>query len=180
MTSPAWVALTPADDLVRLRLAPVWTMACRRRRCRYCHRLFWPNPHVKERQIACSDVNCQKERGAEARQNWRSRPRNQSYFRGRYPYLKEWLARTENAGYLRSYRRGKREASATSPAPQPVEAVPPSTAAPPDSPSMQQLISDIQHELRVLSRSVSGIQARLPQGDIQDASSPESGSRSGS
>ena len=153
-------------------------MARRRRRCRFCDRLFWPNPRVKDRQLACSDARCQKERVAETQRNWLAKPHNEGYFRGRYPHLKEWLARTENAGYLRSYRRGKRGVRATSPAPVPAEPAPPPAPTPPDRPSVQQLITDIQDELRVLSRSVSGIQAQLPRSDIQDPLSPESGSRS--
>jgi hypothetical protein len=150
-----------------------------RRRCRYCHCLFTPDPCVKD-QFACSRPACQTKRAEESKAEWRDVHKHQGYFRGRYPYLKEWLAEPEHAGYLRNYRRERARlrgqvlrlyvhlllqlwvcTSYRRPRPPP-------ELIRQDLPSVEKQIADIQDEIRSLCRSVSGIQARLPACDIQD------------
>lgn len=82
----------------------------RRRRCRYCQDLFVPDPRVKK-QKSCGKPPCSRQRKLDADENWRGRRRNRDYFRGRYNYLKTWLALPENIGYLRGYRRRHRRAA---------------------------------------------------------------------
>jgi hypothetical protein len=139
-----------------------------RRRCRYCRRLFRPDPHVKERQRSCAAPNCRRQRKAEAQKVWQQKKENSGYFRGRYSYLEEWLARPGNENYLKKYRQRKRLESSV-PRPRPIAKFRSSRTTPPDSRLHRQL-TDIQDELQALSRSVSGIQARLPRDDIQDES----------
>jgi hypothetical protein len=149
------------------------------RRCRYCRCLFTPDPRVKG-QFACSRSACQARRAEESKADWRDKQKSRGYFRGRYPYLKKWLAEPGHADYLRNYRRKRARSRGqvlrlyvhlllqlrvcTSyrrprPPPKPVRQ---------DLPSVEKQIADIQDEIRSLFRSVRGIQARLPSGDIQD------------
>lgn len=154
-----------------------------RRRCRYCHCLFVPDPRVKE-QFACSRPPCQKKRVDEGKARWKTQNLGRGYFRGRYPYVKAWLAAPDHAGYLRNYRRERAKlraevlrlyvyllvrlrVSPSRPRPQP-----PPEPIQLDPPAVRKQIADIQDAIRSLSRSVSGIQARLPPGDIQDEIGP--------
>jgi hypothetical protein len=50
---------------------------------------------VGERQKACRREPCQKARKILAQHRWTER--NPGYFRGRYPYVKEWRARRKVA-----------------------------------------------------------------------------------
>ena len=72
----------------------------RRKRCRFCHEPFVPDPRLKGRQYACSAPQCQKERKKASQRRWLSR--NPDYFRGRYRNTKAWLE--THAGYLARYR----------------------------------------------------------------------------
>jgi len=45
----------------------------RRKRCRFCKNLFWPDRRVAKWQRACSKVECQRERRRETQQRWRER-----------------------------------------------------------------------------------------------------------
>ena len=83
----------------------------RRRRCRYCRDLFVPDPRVKN-QRACDKPMCSRARHDEADRKWRRKPSSREYFRGRYDYLKTWLSKPENRGYLRRYRQKRREQAA--------------------------------------------------------------------
>jgi hypothetical protein len=141
-----------------------------RRRCRYCRRLFRPNPHVKDRQRSCSSLSCRRQRKAESQQVWLEQEANREYFSGRYLYVKEWLSRPGNENYLKKYRQ-RRSLAASPPTRRSTTKPPVPPPTPPESPLNKQL-ADIQDELRSLSRSVSGIQARLPRDDIQDESGP--------
>lgn len=47
----------------------------RRRRCRICKRLFTPDPRVGDRQRACGDKACQRERHRLACQAWHEHER---------------------------------------------------------------------------------------------------------
>ena len=73
----------------------------KRKRCRYCKRLFLPDPRVGKRQKTCGDPLCQKAHKVEYNARWRRR--NSDYFRNDYPRVKEWL--DQHPGYLTQYRQ---------------------------------------------------------------------------
>lgn len=101
-------------------------MAGRRRRrpCRYCGGLFLPDPRVKG-QKACGTPECATKRADEARKRWRGKSANRSYFCGRYEYVKNWLQKPENHGYLDRYRGTQRQKAAGSrPGQIPTRAIP--------------------------------------------------------
>ena len=77
----------------------------KRKRCRYCKRLFLPDPRVGERQKSCGDPLCQKAHKVENNARWRGR--NPDYFRNDYPRVKEWL--DQHPGYLKDYRQSHPE-----------------------------------------------------------------------
>jgi len=60
------------------------------KRCYFCGRYFRPDPRVGERQKACRRAPCRKARKILAQHRWTER--NPGYFRGRYPYVKQWRA----------------------------------------------------------------------------------------
>ena len=77
----------------------------RRKYCKYCGKLFEPDPRVGDRQKCCGSPACKRERKKEADRKWREK--NPEYFKGRYEsYLKPWLKK--HPGYLKSYRRRKK------------------------------------------------------------------------
>ena len=73
----------------------------KRKRCRYCKRLFIPDPRVGERQKTCGDPLCQKAHKAKNNTRWRGR--NPDYFKNDYPRIKGWL--DQHPGYLKQYRQ---------------------------------------------------------------------------
>jgi hypothetical protein len=75
------------------------------KRCRYCKRLFIPDPRVGERQKSCGDPLCQKAHKVETNARWRGR--NLDYFKNDYPRVKEWL--DHHPGYLKEYRESHPE-----------------------------------------------------------------------
>ena len=72
----------------------------KRRRCPFCHRLFIPNPRVKERQNTCARQDCRREQKRQLDERWRSQ--NQDYFRGMYPQQKQVYG--TRAEYRKRYR----------------------------------------------------------------------------
>ena len=73
----------------------------KRRRCPFCHRLFIPNPRVKERQNTCGRQDCRREQKRQLDERWRSQ--NQDYFRGTYPRQKQVYG--TRAEYRKRYRK---------------------------------------------------------------------------
>lgn len=62
------------------------------KRCLFCGRYFIPDYRVKERQKACFDPACKKERRRTAQKAWIQR--NPGYFAGLYEtYVKPWRKR---------------------------------------------------------------------------------------
>ena len=78
-----------------------------RKKCRYCGKVFIPNPRVGQRQKACS-VQCQKLR--KKGNNKAFSKNNPGYWQGRYEYVREW--RQNNPDYQRLWRQKKKEAIA--------------------------------------------------------------------
>ena len=67
--------------------------------CKYCGKIFTPDPGAGDRQKCCGSPACKAEH------NWRKK--NPEYFKGRYKsYLKPWLEKYP--GYLKAYRRRKK------------------------------------------------------------------------
>lgn len=58
------------------------------KRCHFCGRFFRPDLRVGPRQKACRREACRKARKLLAQHRWMER--NPGYFRGRYPYVKQW------------------------------------------------------------------------------------------
>ena len=73
----------------------------KRKRCRYCKKLFIPNPRVGDHQVTCDDPQCKKAHKAKNNAHWRRR--NPDYFRNDYPRVKRWL--DQHPGYLKEYRQ---------------------------------------------------------------------------
>jgi hypothetical protein len=46
---------------------------CRRKRCPFCHELFWPDQRTKARQWSCSKPQCQAERRKQTQKRWRDK-----------------------------------------------------------------------------------------------------------
>jgi len=61
--------------------------------CLVCKNIFTPDPRVGERQKVCKDLYCQQERKKLAQKRWLSK--NQDYFKGRYPELKETILQNQ-------------------------------------------------------------------------------------
>jgi len=58
------------------------------KRCVVCGRFFIPDLRVGERQKACPRELCKKVRKHLSQRAWCEK--NPGYFRGRYPYVKQW------------------------------------------------------------------------------------------
>lgn len=72
----------------------------RRRRCRFCRCLFYPDGRTKGKQYACSKAECQRQRKQQNQADWLAR--NPGYFKGRYPNTRKWL--DARPGYLAAHR----------------------------------------------------------------------------
>jgi hypothetical protein len=73
-------------------------------RCVICGRYFQPDHHVGDRQKACGDLGCQRERDRRQKRAWREK--NSTYFKGRYEDTRAW--RKAHPGYQKAWRAGKR------------------------------------------------------------------------
>jgi len=80
-------------------------MRTSKRKCRYCRRVFTPDPRVGDRQVCCQSQDCKKERKGISQKRWCRR--NPDYFHGRYGELRLW--RERNPGYQKSWRRKRSE-----------------------------------------------------------------------
>jgi hypothetical protein len=57
--------------------------------CIICNEKFTPDPRVGDRQKVCNKTYCKLQRKKRAQQHWVRK--NPSYFKGRYPQLKEQI-----------------------------------------------------------------------------------------
>ena len=73
----------------------------RKKRCRFCRKLFRPDPRVGDRQYACGARGCQAERRVQNQASWRSR--NPSY-----PVSYRLKKRSAQAAEVASERAGSR------------------------------------------------------------------------
>lgn len=58
------------------------------KKCEFCGRFFVPDRRVGNRQRACFLADCKAARKQTSQKEWLSG--EPGYFRGRYPYVKEW------------------------------------------------------------------------------------------
>jgi hypothetical protein len=73
----------------------------RRKRCPFCHDLFFPDPRVGPRQWACGEAACQRRRHAQNCRDWRRRTPG--------------VGRTHYQDYVRPRRLAARASTAAAP-----------------------------------------------------------------
>ena len=73
----------------------------RRRKCKHCNTLFFPEPRNATRQRYCSKPHCRKASKAASQKRWLSKPDNQDYFRGPHNVVRVQLWRKAHPGYWR-------------------------------------------------------------------------------
>jgi hypothetical protein len=76
-----------------------------KKKCKYCRRIFIPDPRVGERQISCFRSVCKTKRKAIAQKKWTKS--NPDYFHGRYLETRIW--RESNPNYQKVWRNNKLE-----------------------------------------------------------------------
>ncbi len=130
----------------------------RRKRCRFCRCLFYVDPRVKDKQYACRDVDCQKQRKRSNQANWVSR--HPGYFKGRYRNTRRWL--DDHPGYLSEYRRQHPEAAEKH-----------AEAERNRRRTRAQLAVDIQDAKTLQAIEAERVTSDLPRVNIQDPKSPE-------
>lgn len=70
-----------------------------RRKCKCCHKLFWPDPRNRHHQRYCSDPACRAASKAASQARWRQKPENQNYFRGPIHVYRVQAWRKTHPGY---------------------------------------------------------------------------------
>jgi hypothetical protein len=76
-----------------------------KRKCKFCRRVFTPDPRVGDRQISCQNTVCKRKRKKTAQKKWTKN--NPDYFHGRYTELRYW--RENNPAYQKEWRNKKNE-----------------------------------------------------------------------
>jgi hypothetical protein len=54
----------------------------RKRKCKHCGLLYWPDPRTRYHQRHCSALECQRVRHRANQHRWLAKAENQNYFRG--------------------------------------------------------------------------------------------------
>ena len=54
----------------------------KKKKCRHCNKLFYPDPRNEKRQKYCSESACQKASKKASQRRWLQKPENQNYFKG--------------------------------------------------------------------------------------------------
>ena len=72
-----------------------------KRKCKYCGRLYRPDPRNRYHQRACSDGVCQRSRHQANQRDWLAQPENQNYFRGPEQVKRVQAWRKSHPGYWR-------------------------------------------------------------------------------
>lgn len=76
-----------------------------KRKCRFCRKMFIPDPRVKRHQKFCLRAKCQERRIIKSQENWLRK--NPGYFQGRYENTRIW--REKNPTYQKEWRKKMRE-----------------------------------------------------------------------
>jgi hypothetical protein len=71
----------------------------RRRKCKHCKKLFYPDPRNRTRQKYCSEPECREASKKASRQRWLRKPVNRDYFRSPENVIRVQQWRSENPGY---------------------------------------------------------------------------------
>ena len=76
-----------------------------RRKCKFCHKLFRPDPRNRHHQRYCAAPSCRAASKAASQARWLAAPENRGYFRGpvNVARVKQW--RSRHPGYWRKRRR---------------------------------------------------------------------------
>ena len=75
--------------------------AKRRRKCRNCGVLFWPDPRNVNKQKYCSKLDCRKASKSTAQRRWSNKKRNKNYFKGEVHVRRVQDWRKQHPGYWR-------------------------------------------------------------------------------
>lgn len=126
----------------------------KQKHCRFCKKLFMPNPRAKAKQYACRSPDCQKQRKRKNQGRWLER--HPGYFRGRYENTKLWLK--EHPGYITSYRQSHPEAREKH-----------RVGARRRRERLKSLRVDIQDLISTQRTEVHKVKHKLPSVDIQDS-----------
>ena len=102
------------------------------KKCEICQDTFYPDQRVEKRQKVCDKLACKLEKKRRSQQKWLDK--NQGYFKGRYPQLKDQIL--EN--------KGKKSQSKTRP-----------------SPSIQDELTPFNNNLLTLLLSIRSIQDEI-------------------
>lgn len=76
-----------------------------RRKCKYCQKLFRPDPRNRRHQSYCSARVCRAASKAASQARWLAKPENQGYFRGPVNVARVQAWRSRHPGYWRKARR---------------------------------------------------------------------------
>ena len=71
----------------------------RRRKCKHCKKLFYPDPRNRTRQKYCSEPECREASKKASRRRWLQKPKNRDYFRGPENVIRVQQWRNENPRY---------------------------------------------------------------------------------
>jgi hypothetical protein len=73
----------------------------KKKRCRHCGKLFWPDSRNGDRQHFCDKPECRKASKTDSQKRWVEKPENQDYFRGpkNVERVQDW--RKNHPGYWR-------------------------------------------------------------------------------
>ena len=71
----------------------------RRRKCKHCKKLFYPDPRNSTRQKYCSEPECRKASKKASQERWLQKPKNRDYFRSPENVIRVQQWRSENPRY---------------------------------------------------------------------------------
>jgi hypothetical protein len=94
----------------------------KRKRCRHCKTLFWPDVYNATRQnFCCRSLECRKAGKKDSQKRWLEKPENQDYFRGpqNVNRVQDW--RKNHPGYWRRKSSKKTTALQETLTPKPAE-----------------------------------------------------------
>lgn len=73
----------------------------RKRKCKHCQQLFYPDARNAKKQKYCSQPDCRKISKAASQRKWREKDENRDYFSGPDNVKRVRLWRRQNPGYWR-------------------------------------------------------------------------------
>ncbi|MHC4192229.1 MAG: hypothetical protein ACYSUB_21575 [Planctomycetota bacterium] len=71
----------------------------RKRKCKHCRALFYPDHRNTKRQKFCSKPQCRKASKSASQRKWLERPKNKDYFKGLYHVQRVQFWRNNHPGY---------------------------------------------------------------------------------